>query len=36
MEPAVVPSKNPKMVERKVKLISVQASPLVKNLIKVA
>ena len=34
-EPAVVPSKNPKMVERKVKLISVQASPVVKKMVSV-
>src|SRR5580704_7272107 len=35
-EPQVVPIKNPKIVERKVKPISVQASPAVKNVIKVA
>src|SRR5580698_5106500 len=35
-EPQVVPRKNPKIVERKVKPISVQASPAAKNLIKVA
>jgi hypothetical protein len=32
-EPAVVPSKKPRMVERNVKLMSVQASPVVKKVV---
>jgi hypothetical protein len=34
-DPAVVPMMKPKMVERKVKLMSVQASPVVKKMLKV-
>jgi hypothetical protein len=35
-EPHVVPIRKPMMVERNVKLISIQASPSVKNLISVS